>query len=148
MRFCGVRGWSGHFPALQIRTVDSLTPLGFCEKAKILLRFERFLMDVSGEVIGLHIVIGAPESNKSPVFGVMRACWVGYAYRRVLSEIPESQGFARTVSEMEKTISENLHESSKKVFTGLSMGPITRLHRRGAAPRRRRRGLEGEGLWL
>ena len=34
-----------------------------------------------------------------------------------------------------------MHFFSKKVFTGPSGGPITRLHRRGAALVRRRRGL-------
>ena len=133
MRIRGVRGWSGHLPALPMRTDDSLTPVGFHEKAKILLRFERLLWGSGDEVIGLHILIGASESNKSAVSGVMRACGSSYAYRCALSENPESQGFARTVSGMEKTISENLDESSKKVFTGQHWGPITRLHRRGAA---------------
>ncbi|WP_404420804.1 hypothetical protein [Thalassospira australica] len=66
-------------------------------------------------------------------------------------------GFGATVGKTGNTKSLNLnnfdkkhaemHFFSKKVFTGLDWGPITRLHRRGAALVRRRRGLEGKGLW-
>ena len=38
------------------------------------------------------------------------------------------------------------HFFPKKGLTVLGVGPITRLHRRGAAPTRRRRGLGGSGL--
>ncbi len=111
MRFHRGCGWSGHLRALRIRTMESLTPLGFREKAKILLRFARLPFGKEVEVIGLHIVIVAPESNKVIVFGVMRTCWWWHASDCHLAEIPESQGFSRTVSGLEKTIAENLAES-------------------------------------
>ncbi|MBC45770.1 MAG: hypothetical protein CMO08_08245, partial [Thalassospira sp.] len=120
--------------ALQDHQWDSLTRLGLCEKAKILLRFERFPFRFCCEVIGLHIVITKPESVFLMVFRVMRRCGSSYAHIRFLRETPESQGFVRTVSGVKKTIAEKLQKSRKKVFTGSDWGPITRLHRRGAAP--------------
>ncbi|WP_286791222.1 hypothetical protein, partial [Thalassospira sp. UBA4513] len=103
---------------VQEHQCDSLTRLGLCEKAKILLRFERFLFRFCCEVIGLHIVIIGAESVFPVVFGVMHRCGSSYAHIRFLRETPESQGFVRTVSGVKKTIAENLDKSRKKVFTG------------------------------